>query len=130
MILIIDVFSAVLSCEERQQLFSPVLPAFVRFCKAFPPLIEDVVGLLLQYGRISASENSGQPLTLDHGLASKIAEIKSTNSSPRHTTDLNGFEEDFNLEHATVEQNIHLTQPVLDVFQKILSDSILEKRLY
>ena len=57
---------SVLTTEERQQLFPPVLPAFVRFCKAFPPLMEDVVGLLLQYGRICASEDSLQPLTSIH----------------------------------------------------------------
>ena len=29
----------------------------VRFCKAFPPIIEDVVSLLAQYGRIAVSEH-------------------------------------------------------------------------
>lgn len=46
-----------LSVEERNVLFPPILSALVRFCKAFPPLIEDVVGLLLQYGKICVSES-------------------------------------------------------------------------
>ena len=79
---------AVLTSEERQQLFPPVLPAFVRFCKAFPPLMEDVVGLLLQYGRICASEASRRPLHVE-GLTSGQSSSASSsfNRSPRHTTD-------------------------------------------
>ena len=47
---------AVLSSEERSSLFEPTLGSMVRFCKAFPPLVEDVTSLLLQYGRVVASE--------------------------------------------------------------------------
>uniref|UniRef100_A0A0K2VER1 Uncharacterized protein n=1 Tax=Lepeophtheirus salmonis TaxID=72036 RepID=A0A0K2VER1_LEPSM len=36
----------------------PVLPSFVRICKAFPPLMDDAVSLLLQYARISLNEAS------------------------------------------------------------------------
>ena len=76
-----------LTSEERQQLFPPVLPAFVRFCKAFPPLMEDVVSLLLQYGRICASEASRRPLTVEGLTSSGSGSVSSTfNRSPRHTT--------------------------------------------
>ena len=37
-------------------MFEPTLGSMVRFCKAFPPLVEDVTSLLLQYGRVVASE--------------------------------------------------------------------------
>ena len=132
-------YSAVLSSEERQRLFNPVLPTFVRFCKAFPPLVEDVVGLLLQYGRITASENSSLPLSVDQGLIPVKAEnFQSSGSSPRHTMDLvNGFghQDDF---VAEIRERLgdksnaaaNLPQPVLDVFEKILTDAVLEKRLY
>jgi hypothetical protein len=40
-------FFSVLSHDERQELMPPVLPSFVRFCKAFPPLTEDVIALLV-----------------------------------------------------------------------------------
>ena len=76
-----------LTSEESQQLFPPVLPAFVRFCKAFPPLMEDVVSLLLQYGRICASEASRRPLTVEGLTSSGSGSASSTfNRSPRHTT--------------------------------------------
>ncbi|XP_054258735.1 integrator complex subunit 2 [Macrosteles quadrilineatus] len=46
----------VLSSENRTELFTPALPALVRVCEAFPPLVDDVVSLLLQVGRVCLSE--------------------------------------------------------------------------
>ena len=40
-------FVSVVTHEERLVLLPPVLPSFVRFCKAFPPITEDVVSLLV-----------------------------------------------------------------------------------
>lgn len=48
----------VLPSVLRTQLFLPVLPALVRICEAFPPLVDDTVSLLMQLGRICASEAS------------------------------------------------------------------------
>ena len=39
---------AVVTHEERLELLPPVLPSFVRFCKAFPPITEDVISLLVK----------------------------------------------------------------------------------
>ena len=104
-----------LTAEERQQLFPPVLPAFVRFCKAFPPLMEDVVGLLLQYGRICASEDSLQPpLTINGGLSPDLVNgMNSITSDPKERQRLES-----------------LPQQVQDTFAAILDNSVLEKRLY
>ena len=38
----------VLAARERETLLRPTLPALVRICRAFPPLIEDTVQLLTQ----------------------------------------------------------------------------------
>ena len=109
---------SVLTAEERQQLFPPVLPAFVRFCKAFPPLMEDVVGLLLQYGRICASEDSLQPLTINGGGLSPDL-VNGLNSSMAASADPK--------ERHRLES---LPQQVQDTFAAILDNSVLEKRLY
>ena len=131
-----------LTSEERQQLFPPVLPAFVRFCKAFPPLMEDVVGLLLQYGRICASEASRRPLSVEQGLASSNSgSCSSSSRSPRHTTDLvNGFgyhhqhpldQEDQEASHKLNGHGLSkLPQEVQETFAAILRESILDRRLY
>ena len=142
-------FFLVLTSEERQQLFPQVLPAFVRFCKAFPPLIEDVVGLLLQYGRIVASQRSLRPLTVPDGVASSLraASLNSTttsadsngiSTSPRHTTDLsNGFgsTEHLSMSDDTFKQimknNLEkMPLEAQETFEAILRNSVLEKRLY
>ena len=47
----------VLSAEERNQLFEPVLSSFVRICRAFPPLVDDSITLLIQYGKMVVSES-------------------------------------------------------------------------
>ena len=137
-----------LTSEERQQLFPPVLPAFVRFCKAFPPLMEDVVGLLLQYGRICASEASRRPLSVEQGLASSNSgSCSSSSRSPRHTTDLvNGFgyhhqhpldPEQHEDQDAATSHKLNgghglskLPQEVQETFAAILRESILDRRLY
>lgn len=48
----------VLPSWSRAELFGPCLPALVRICEAFPPLVDDVVSLLMQLGRICMSEVS------------------------------------------------------------------------
>ena len=141
----------VLTSEERQQLFPQVLPAFVRFCKAFPPLIEDVVGLLLQYGRIVASQRSLLPLTVPDGVtaaASNSTNLSTTSTtsngistSPRHTTDLtNGFGSADHLSSTLMLDETHkqimknslerMPSEAQETFEAILRNSVLEKRLY
>jgi len=46
----------VLSAEDRVILFMPVLSSLTRICLAFPPLAEDITGLLLQLGRVSTAQ--------------------------------------------------------------------------
>lgn len=48
----------VLPSWSRSELFGPCLPALVRICEAFPPLVDDVISLLMQLGRICMSEAS------------------------------------------------------------------------
>ena len=45
-------FVLVLPNNSRVKLFGRALPALVRICRALPPLIEDVVSLLMQLGRV------------------------------------------------------------------------------
>lgn len=49
---------SVLPSWSRSELFGPCLPALVRICEAFPPLVDDVVSLLMQLGRVCMSEAS------------------------------------------------------------------------
>lgn len=40
------------------KLFKPILPALVRISEAFPPLVDDIVNLLMQLARICESQSS------------------------------------------------------------------------
>ncbi|KAJ8867831.1 hypothetical protein PR048_031636 [Dryococelus australis] len=48
----------VLPCTSRALLFGPVLPSLTRMCKAFPPLVDDTVSLLMQLGRMCEAQRS------------------------------------------------------------------------
>ncbi|XP_044738623.1 integrator complex subunit 2 isoform X2 [Chrysoperla carnea] len=48
----------VLPIDTRTELFLSILQSLVRICEAFPPLIEDVINLLMLLGRVSKSQAS------------------------------------------------------------------------
>merc|ERR1712012_451046 len=48
----------VLAAKEREELIRPSLPALARICRAFPPLMEDTVQLLIQAARMWLSSRS------------------------------------------------------------------------
>jgi len=48
----------VLAAKEREELIRPSLPALARICRAFPPLMEDTVQLLVQAARMWLSSRS------------------------------------------------------------------------
>ena len=101
----------VLSVDERKALFEPTLPSMVRFCKAFPPLIEDVTGLMLQYGRVCISEAS-----LSHTASPKNVDLS--------------IEEDLRGILSKEDSTSVLAARIQSVFSAILENSVLEKRTY
>ena len=110
---------------ERNILFPPILPAMVRFCKAFPPLIEDVIGLLLQYGRICASESC-----MNGAVSPKNFDMTGISLSE------SGVKEDvMNEQIRDITSTIHSTNASLAyqiqlTFTSILENSVLEKRIF
>ena len=110
---------------ERNTLFPPVLPSMVRFCKAFPPLIEDVIGLLLQYGRICASESC-----MNGAVSPKNFDM--TGSSPtecglKDEVLIDQIKEITNIINPT---NASLAYQIQLTFTSILENSVLEKRIF
>ena len=98
----------------------------VRFCKAFPPLIEDVVALLLQYGRICASESC-----MNGAVSPKTFDM--TGSSP---TDGGSVKEDIlneqmkDIADTISPTNASLAYQIQITFTSILENSVLEKRIF
>ncbi|EFA05171.1 integrator complex subunit 2 [Tribolium castaneum] len=47
-----------LSSSQRVRLFRPILPALVRISEAFPPLVDDIVNLMMQLAKVCKSQAS------------------------------------------------------------------------
>ena len=113
-----------LTVEERNILFPPVLPSMVRFCKAFPPMIEDVVGLLLQYGRICASESCLNGAVSPKNFDMTGSSISEASPKDNMNEQMKEIVDTINPTNAPLAFQIQLT------FTSILENSLLEKRLF
>lgn len=61
----------VLTRAKRFAFFMPTLPCLVSFCKAFPPLFDDVMSLLVQVGQVSAADVTTKTRDIDPLIASE-----------------------------------------------------------
>uniref|UniRef100_A0A671RPS5 Integrator complex subunit 2-like n=1 Tax=Sinocyclocheilus anshuiensis TaxID=1608454 RepID=A0A671RPS5_9TELE len=59
----------VLTRAKRFAFFMPTLPCLVSFCKAFPPLFDDVMSLLVQVGQVSAADVTTKARDIDPLIA-------------------------------------------------------------
>ncbi|CAH0382391.1 unnamed protein product [Bemisia tabaci] len=112
----------VLCSDSRVELFVATLPALARTCKAFPPLIEDVVSLLIQLGRICISEAS---LTSTYPV-----QCWSTNTNNSHNTADSDHERNLKRIQFGQYSNEYLCQQIQDVFEKIIAQAVLETKVY
>eukprot|EP00094_Tigriopus_californicus_P007823 TCALIF_07534-PA protein Name:"Similar to Ints2 Integrator complex subunit 2 (Mus musculus)" AED:0.04 eAED:0.04 QI:98/0.83/0.85/1/1/1/7/109/1177 len=123
---------SVLSQEERNELFPSVLDALPRFCKAFPPLIEDVVSLLLQYGKIVVSQSSLQGYSSPKNFDLKL-DVFDEKSAPSKDGKFSVGEEmlkEFQAMSKSLPSDSPLTSQVQMTFKKILQTSLLENNLF
>ncbi|XP_063125463.1 integrator complex subunit 2 isoform X2 [Rattus norvegicus] len=67
--------TAVLTQAKRHSFFMPTLPSLVSFCRAFPPLYEDVMSLLVQIGQVCASDVATQTRDIDP-IITRLQQIK------------------------------------------------------
>jgi len=44
--------------EERAEFFVPALSALERLCVAFPPLVDEIISLLMHLGKICTAQNA------------------------------------------------------------------------
>lgn len=44
--------------EERAEFFIPALSSLERLCVAFPPLVDEIVALLMHLGKICTAQNA------------------------------------------------------------------------
>uniref|UniRef100_H0WWE2 Integrator complex subunit 2 n=1 Tax=Otolemur garnettii TaxID=30611 RepID=H0WWE2_OTOGA len=68
-------FTTVLTQAKRYAFFMPTLPSLVSFCRAFPPLYEDIMSLLIQIGQVCASDVATQTRDIDP-IITRLQQIK------------------------------------------------------
>jgi integrator complex subunit 2 len=51
------IFEGLMS-EERAEFFVPALSALERLCIAFPPIVDDIISLLMHLGKICTAQNA------------------------------------------------------------------------
>uniref|UniRef100_A0A673G0K2 Integrator complex subunit 2-like n=1 Tax=Sinocyclocheilus rhinocerous TaxID=307959 RepID=A0A673G0K2_9TELE len=66
---VMDTLLTVLTRAKRFAFFMPTLPCLVSFCKAFPPLFDDVMSLLVQVGQVSAADVTTKARDIDPLIA-------------------------------------------------------------
>ena len=64
---------SVLPSQGRTEIYLPALPALVRLATAFPPLVDDIIGFLVQLGRICLSQSCLHG-SYDHRIVSSMLE--------------------------------------------------------
>lgn len=64
---------SVLPSQGRTEIYLPALPALVRIATAFPPLVDDIIGFLVQLGRTCLSQSCLQG-SYDHRIVSSMLE--------------------------------------------------------
>uniref|UniRef100_A0A8C1I650 Integrator complex subunit 2 n=1 Tax=Cyprinus carpio TaxID=7962 RepID=A0A8C1I650_CYPCA len=70
--LAISVMGTLLTVQTRVKRFAffmPTLPCLISFCKAFPPLFDDVMSLLVQVGQVSAADVTTKARDIDPLIA-------------------------------------------------------------
>lgn len=106
----------VLAAKERETLLRASLPALVRMCRAFPPLIEDTVQLLTQAARMWISSKSVQ------GYSSpRLCYTANPLSSSRQAVkDVIG----------DLPSNDNLAEEIVRTFEAILTETVFSKRVF
>jgi len=105
----------VLASREREDLLRPSLGALTRICRAFPPLMEDTVQLLIQAARMWLSSRS-----IGGYSAPRLCTTATITS---HRQDVVGVVGD-------LPSDCGLAERIVETFEEILEETVLARRLY
>lgn len=107
-----SVLVSVLPDNSRIKLYGRALPALVRICRAFPPLIDDVVSLLMQLGRVCMAVAS-----LQTGSSASAIRYQSTVNCAK-------YEQSLKFSHQL------LCLQIQQAFVEILERAVLQTKFY
>lgn len=100
-----------LSSDTRIEMFRSVLPALVRFAKAFPPLIEECILILMTLGRLTDAQSSlGRSISLPSLSLSPCSKIRVQSRKA-----------------LSVEK---MMDEIRETFAKLLDEAVLKPKIY
>ncbi|XP_066936944.1 integrator complex subunit 2-like isoform X1 [Clytia hemisphaerica] len=94
-----------LPVAKRNQFFVPALCCLQRICKAFPPIREEVVALLLQIGRIAISQQNKTSLTVSSSIRLRDEKLDDEENEEKYEED---FEMDIDGDEKPMNNNTSL----------------------
>uniref|UniRef100_A0A8D0CMA4 Integrator complex subunit 2 n=1 Tax=Sander lucioperca TaxID=283035 RepID=A0A8D0CMA4_SANLU len=116
----------VLTRAKRFSFFMPILPCLVAFCQAFPPLYDDVAGLLIQVGQVCASDVATKARDIDP----LIARLQYLKEKPQGAVASGGGSSKLTLPQRTAEElggadpDVQLCYCVEATFMDIISSTL------
>ncbi|XP_071448160.1 integrator complex subunit 2 [Hetaerina americana] len=120
----------VLPSESRADFFQPALPALVRICMAFPPLVDDAVSFLMQLGRVCVSQASLDGLSPFPVLQCKRSRWEFRGERVKDENGKGGEKEVNEGERDFFPSNDTLYEEVQKTFTDILSKAVLKVKIY
>uniref|UniRef100_A0A8D3DGZ2 Integrator complex subunit 2 n=1 Tax=Scophthalmus maximus TaxID=52904 RepID=A0A8D3DGZ2_SCOMX len=116
----------VLTHAKRFSFFMPTLPCLVAFCQAFPPLYDEVAGLLVQVGQVCASDVATKARDVDP----LIARLQYLKEKPQEALIQGGGSSKLTLPQRTAEElggadpDVQLCYCVEATFMDIISSTL------
>lgn len=116
----------VLTQAKRFAFFMPTLPCLVSFCRAFPPLCDDVTSLLIQTGQVCASHVATQAQDIDP-IISRLKNLKEksdVSANFQKSTDLEIIKKGKNITAENLDPDVLLCQRIEATFLEIINTAV------
>ncbi|XP_041052827.1 integrator complex subunit 2 isoform X3 [Carcharodon carcharias] len=117
----------VLTQAKRFAFFMPTLPCLVSFCRAFPPLYDDVTSLLIQTGQVCASHVATQAQDIDPIITrlKYLKEKAGVTPDLYRSAGLDRIKKDETITPESLDPDVLLCQRVEATFLEIINTAIV-----
>ncbi|XP_078404358.1 integrator complex subunit 2 isoform X4 [Cetorhinus maximus] len=117
----------VLTQAKRFAFFMPTLPCLVSFCRAFPPLYDDVTSLLIQTGQVCASHVATQAQDIDPIITrlKYLKEKAGVTPDLYRSAGLDRIKKDETIAPESLDPDVLLCQRVEATFLEIINTAIV-----
>ncbi|XP_069766628.1 integrator complex subunit 2 [Narcine bancroftii] len=117
----------VLTQAKRFAFFMPTLPCLVSFCRAFPPLCDDVTSFLIQTGQVCASHVATQAQDIDP-IITRLKNLKEKSDASANffqSTELETNKKGENIVPESLDPDVLLCQRIEATFLEIINTAVV-----